>query len=186
MINKVTWQRVHRLSRFVWAQRSPPSLPTTNSENKERIRIHLSSSWLNLTTLFRNFAAGCSLGAVYFAATTGRLAIGIPFSTLVVVAFLLFLLTTTQGRPFVYNNLCSPRLEESTLRRVLTTVARLSDTGRGFDCFCHCVNISKQNIYLPPTWRTTTGLRRSERVCRRSACHFAIALDPSHRDRTNR
>jgi len=98
MINKVTWNRVHRLSRFVWAQRSPPSLPTTDSENKERIRIHLSSSRLNSTTLFRDLAARCLLGAAYFAATiVADLAIGIPFSTLVVVAFLLFLLTTNTG-----------------------------------------------------------------------------------------
>jgi hypothetical protein len=70
MINKVTWKRVHRLWCFVWVQRSPPSLPTTNSENKERIRIHFIVKPVEFDYFSRDFAAGCLLGAAYFAVTT--------------------------------------------------------------------------------------------------------------------
>lgn len=162
MINKVTWNRVHRLWRFVWAQRSPPSFPTTNSENKERIRIHFIVKPVEFDYFSRDFAAGCLLGAAYFAATTvAGWQLGFP-STRSLLLLSFSFSPDNNTRPFVYN---FSLLEESTLRRALTTIARLTDTGRVFS-LRHCVNILKQNIYLPPTWRTTTGLRRSERVRR--------------------
>ena len=151
MINKVTWKRVHRLWRFVWAQRSPPSLPTTNSENKERIRIHFIVKPVEFDYFSRDLAAGCLLGAAYFAATTvAGWQLGFPSTRSLLL--LSFSFSPDNTRPFVYN---SSLLEESTLQRALTTIARLTDSGRVF-FLRHCVNTLnrsytyRQHGELPP------------------------------------
>lgn len=121
MINKVTCKRVHRLWRFVWAQRSPPSLPTTNSENnKERIRILYIVKPVEFDYFSRDFAAGCLLGAAYFAATAvAGWQLGFPSARSLLLLSFPFS-PDNNTRPFVYN---SSVLEESTFRRALTTIA---------------------------------------------------------------